>query len=1191
MDAMASGHQVGSILLAGDPGIGKTTFVGLLAQLLGMNAVIIEIPHITEEHLINIPFLVFDSNTGATSHNSTNVSATKMKMVLADSNLFSALQKAAPMSDQQYLQHMQHAPAHVQHIFQQMGGNATTIPPSIEKARQHHSTILFLDEYYRMTSMRIRNIMRGILNGNIGMHKIPKNVYIMYASNMRDPHAGLEEIPSNHQFNVVEYKAPNKEDWFSYLVSKYEQHTHIKLNPDVIAKFKSILTDEDISYEDVAVGVRTSPRRWEQLITYINTSIPVNSPAEGRALLTNVKNNFIHYQEETHSDLADKVVSAVAELIKQTSGTEVDKSDTLEPHEWRAALDHAIVQIKRSGGDRKHIPVISGAPGIGKAQPLYSKIKTPTGWTTMGKVRVGDVLTMPNGDSAPVSAVYPQGRKEIFELVFADGRKTHACAEHLWNIKKDREHNWQVVDTKEMDRLLRTTNRWVYVQLPNHTAPDASVPMDPYLLGVLLGDGSMTSHTIGLSTADPQMLSNVNSLLAEGYTFKHNSNYDYRLTRERGSYEIEPTWKTAGMYENVYIQQLSALGLLGKSSLTKFIPSVYKDGSRKQIEQLLAGLIDTDGYVNKQGAISVTTSSIQLAEDIQCLVRSIGGIAKIAIRYPTYTYRGEKKNGNTAYTVSIRYPTPRSLSRLDRKLDRIPEHYQYSDLHLRLVSIDSIGEDEAQCIMVDHPDHLYITDDYIVTHNTSQAWKVAEDHNLRLIEIDVSELFAEDAVGMPLPGDRNGDQIKIKFSAPKLYKQIMDMIERKDEAYIEQLVQEYGDDARAEMAKYQKQPFKYLILLDELNRVDQKTFNALRRVILEKNFGGRDEDTGVEYKLPKSAIVIGAINPHGAGTETLTQHFRDAIDVIPAKASWKDTKQWLASREFKGISPAIRTFVTQLIDEFVKKFSDKSIHDANQRAFQLDIGGMPMYVSPREYSDMYATLNRELNTRFDDIMNDPSISEADMRPEIDDAIGDALEDSLNMVFYKQNPDMKDEFMHKLRGWVQAMPDNMFGDLLTKKAAGIDSLSSTLEKYMDGADLAKMPDDVNIVNANNTINHAQFMDEVHQAVQAKIVDDASMKKYILDESVKRVKLENDQIVAAGDKTTLLTNFFLALLYTLHMHEYAHDRLAAVGKSLSTMMSDTRKRLRKDGKITEDVADDASTAVVQLRSDLLEAVDAL
>jgi len=240
---------------------------------------------------------------------------------------------------------------------------------------------------------------------------------------------------------------------------------------------------------------------------------------------------------------------------------------------------------------------------------------------------------------------------------------------------------------------------------------------------------------------------------------------------------------------------------------------------------------------------------------------------------------------------------------------------------------------------------------------------------------------------------------------------------------------------------------------------------------------------------------------------------------------------------------------------------------------------------------MYATLSRELNTRFEDIMNDPNIPEAEMRPEIDDAIGDALEDSLNMVFYKQNPDMKDEFMSKLRSWVEAMPDSTFGDLLTKKAAGIDSLSSTLEKYMDGADLAKMPDDVNIVNANNTINHAQFMDEVHQAVQAKIVDDASMKKYILDESVSRVKLENDQIVASGDKTTLLTNFFLSLLYTLHMHEYAHDRLAAVGKALSTMMSDTRKRLRKEGKITEDVADDASSAVVQLRTDLLEAIDTL
>jgi hypothetical protein len=649
----------------------------------------------------------------------------------------------------------------------------------------------------------------------------------------------------------------------------------------------------------------------------------------------------------------------------------------------------------------------------------------------------------------------------------------------------------------------------------------------------------------------------------------------------------------AGMYENAYVQKLSALGLLGKSSLEKFIPNVYKQGSREQIEQLLAGLVDTDGYVNKQGAISISTSSRQLAEDIQYIVRSIGGIAKIATKYPTYTYQGERKIGSVAYTVSIRYPTPRALSHLDRKLARIPNHYQYSDLNLRVVSIDSIGEDEAQCIMVDHPEHLYITDDFIVTHNTSQAWEIAEKHNLRLIEIDVSELFADDAVGMPLPGERNGNQIKVQFSAPKLYKQIMDMIERKDKAYIDELSQDPEADAQAEIAKYKKQPFKYLILLDELNRVDQKTFNSLRRVILEKNFGGKDEETGEEYKLPKSAIVIGAINPHGAGTETLTQHFRDAIDVIPAKGSWDATKSWLKGKKFEGITDDVRTVVEQLMNAFADKFADKSeTHGKHQRAFNLDINGMPLYISPREYSDMHATLMREINARFKYLLDDPDIKESQMRPELDEAVYEAFEDSLNMVFYKQNADMKDEFMAKLHSWVTHLPATMYNQLIKKTASGIHALSNVMSKYLDGStDLAKMPDDVHIVNANNTINHAQFMEEIKSALTNKIVDDSTVQKYILDEVHPRVRLQGDEIIADGPDTSLLTNFFMSLLYTLHLHEYAHDRLAVVGKALSTMMSDTRKRLIKDGKITEDIADEASTSVANLRSELVDVIEAL
>lgn len=845
MQAMHNGSQVGSILLTGDPGIGKTTMVALLAALLGMKAIIIEIPHITEEHLINIPFLVFDSGSGTQKHGSTSVDTSKMTMKLADSNLFSALQSVKAMSDPEYLAYIQKAPLHVQQVYTAMGGTATQIPEEIVEARAHHRTILFLDEFYRQSSMRIRNIMRDILNGNIGMHRIPKDVYIMYASNMRD--SGLEgEIPSNHQFNAIEYEPPKKDDWFMYMAAKYENHEHVKLNAAVMKKFQKILKDEDISYDDVAVNVRTSPRRWEQLISYINTSLPVHSNQEARALLTNIKNNFIHYQDETHSDLAPKVTKALAELIKETSQIDVDEKDTLQDHEWRDALDHAVLQAIRAGGSRKHIPVVSGPPGIGK---------------------------------------------------------------------------------------------------------------------------------------------------------------------------------------------------------------------------------------------------------------------------------------------------------------------------------------------------------------TSNAWQVAENHNLRLIPIDVSSLFADDVVGMPLPGERTEKHIKVKFSAPKLHRQITDMIEHADQVHIEELMQEDGAQAKQKIEAYKKQKFKYLILFDELNRVDAKTFNSLRRVILERNFGGEDEK-GEEYTIPEDAIVIGAINPHGAGTEELTSHFRDVIDVIPAKASWSASKKHIREEGEKKMAahskPEVRTVAEQVMHMFAEKFADKkpdSVHGKEQQAFNLDINGFPIYISPREYTDMYATLTREMNARYKKLLKDPDMDAQGMRPEMDDTLFDALRESLNMVFNKQNPEMMPEFMQSLKSWIHGLPDSVYGGLLNKTAAGIASLSGTLSKYLEGHALEQMPEDEGIVSSNDAINHAQFMDGVRDALTMKIVDAASLDKFILDKTHQKVELKGKKIVQSGEETSLLENFFLSLLYTLHLHQYAHDRLASTGKALSTMMSVVRKDLLSSGKIDADKADEASEAVAELRSDLLTVTGAL
>lgn len=829
----AGGHQVGGVLLTGDPGIGKTSFVRLFSMLIGVEAVVIEVPHITEEHLINIPFIVFTPQGGT----KTGVSQMShdYKLVLAQSNLYTQLAQVKQMSDEQYKQYITKAPPFIQQLYQALGGTTDTIPPAIEAARKQVRSILFLDEFYRQTSTRIRNILRGILNNRIGMHEIPNDVYVLYASNMKD--TGLEEIPSNQQFTAIKYKTPLAKDWFDWLVAKYSVDHGVQLNEEVMKKFKKTLKDEHLSHTDVVRDVRVSPRRWEQLLLYVNSSIPVESHDEARALLTNVKNNFINYQTGEHSDLAEKVVKAVSELIGETSRVKIEPGDVQETHEWRSTVEHLLKAQVKLGNVRQHVPVISGPPGIGK--------------------------------------------------------------------------------TREMQIL-------------------------------------------------------------------------------------------------------------------------------------------------------------------------------------------------------------------------------------------------------------------------------ANKYNLRLIDIDISEYFAEDVIGLPLPANTEHEDISVDFSLPKLYQHIMNVLHKKDEQYREML-EKKGD--KAALQKYDEQKYKYLIFFDEINRTDEKTFNAFRRVILEKSFGPSSKEGGKELKLPEDAIVIAAMNPEGAGTTEFTHHFRDVVDIVPASANWQSFLRWLQSREYPGALEGVQPAAINVINAFAQKFSSRSDKYRTDTApFHLDVG-TELYISPREYGDMVSTLVRELDANVKRVLHDPQATENEVRETVYDTTGDAMEDSLEFIFNKHGVD-NDEFIAQMKTWVNSLPDDTFGGLTSKKVKTSKTLSSQLKNYLEGHDITKMPNDVHIVNANNSVNNTQFLDEVRAALMAEITDDAAARKYILDEDHPKVELDGDTIkMNSKEKVSLITNFVLGLLYTLHIHDFQNDRIMMVGKSLSSAISSALSDLLKKGKIDEDYKMELSAAIAQLRSDVQDLVSEL
>lgn len=355
----------------------------------------------------------------------------------------------------------------------------------------------------------------------------------------------------------------------------------------------------------------------------------------------------------------------------------------------------------------------------GKAQPLYSKIQTPNGWTTMRDVRVGELVSTPDGGTAKIVQLFPQGKKKVYRITFDDGRYTECCGDHLWKVHSHTRYagwkdNWNVVTTDELINLsFHKTNKrkdgGMAVQIPlisGDAVPTKKFDIDPYVIGVLIGDGCCTSNTTFISSKEGEIIDKVRKLLPGKYELRQRSKYDFsinlRSLKKRES----------------FIHFLKNNGLHGCHSYNKFIPEVYLRGSFEQRLELLRGILDTDGTVGTRGAVTFSTTSKRLANDVIQLVRSIGGIAKIRRVYtPTYTYKNKKRLGRTAYTVSIIHSTPDILFSLSRKKKRASGVSR--ELRLRIMSIEDTGRyEECQCIAIDSSDHLYVTDDFIVTHNT-----------------------------------------------------------------------------------------------------------------------------------------------------------------------------------------------------------------------------------------------------------------------------------------------------------------------------------------------------------------------------------------------------------------------------------------------------------------------------------------
>ncbi|AXE26327.1 phosphate starvation-inducible protein PhoH [Streptomyces globosus] len=360
----------------------------------------------------------------------------------------------------------------------------------------------------------------------------------------------------------------------------------------------------------------------------------------------------------------------------------------------------------------------------GRAQPVFTKVLTPDGWRPIGDLQVGDLVVGSNGEPTPVLGVYPQGEKDIYRLTAQDGSWTLCCGEHLWTVRtasdKRRGKPWRVLETKDMIGGLRAGHARRY-ELPLLTAPvefpERAVPMDPYALGLLLGDGCLTgSTTPSFSTADAELAEALEDALP-GVVVRHRCGPDYVLNRVKSPGDVVTL-------ENPVTRVMRELDLLGSRSCSKFVPDDYLFNTAEVRLAVLQGLLDSDGgpvtQRDRTCRIQYTTSSIVLRDDVIALVQSLGGVAYTRRRAAAGREQGTALAAHRydSHVVDIRLPEGIEPFRLVRKRDAYRAAGGGGRPMRFIDSIEPAGREEAVCIQVAAEDSLYVTQDYLLTHNT-----------------------------------------------------------------------------------------------------------------------------------------------------------------------------------------------------------------------------------------------------------------------------------------------------------------------------------------------------------------------------------------------------------------------------------------------------------------------------------------
>ena len=324
----------------------------------------------------------------------------------------------------------------------------------------------------------------------------------------------------------------------------------------------------------------------------------------------------------------------------------------------------------------------------GKAQPLDSLILTPNGYVRMGDLKIGDVICDTEGGTQTIESIFPQGILDTYKITFSDNSVVECNDEHLWDVYYQRKGK-KIKATLTLSEILKDKNKYYFPIVNKVYFNEKELPISPFLLGLIIINGDFKcKNKIRINTIKKELIDHL---------LDNHIKFNVVHLEGNDSYVVD-------IKDTNLINNLKKLNIMGLERNEIFIPDCYIYNSEKNRTEFLRGLFTLNGYLDKYKRVFLGVKSYKFIEGYTQIIKSFGGYVKYNTYYEDRIMTISKYNNIWAF-FDCKIPYKRK---------------RYNKLN-KIKNIEVIEPKEMQCIRVSNPNRQYITNDFVVTHNTFAA--------------------------------------------------------------------------------------------------------------------------------------------------------------------------------------------------------------------------------------------------------------------------------------------------------------------------------------------------------------------------------------------------------------------------------------------------------------------------------------